>query len=59
MPEYEAAPGAIKIIVSFKNEEDRADFAKKLGVTLTENQRSLWWPEKPKDDVSSVKFEDS
>ena len=58
MPEYEPAVEPIKMIVNFENKEDRMAFAKKLGIPITEKTKSIWYPYKPKDDVSSVRFED-
>ncbi len=57
MPEYDAIPGDWKIIVSFRNEKDRADFATLLGLRFTDKTRSIWWPPKEIDDVSSIRFE--
>jgi ParB-like chromosome segregation protein Spo0J len=56
MPEYEQTQEALKITVSFRNENDRAEFARILNINITEKTRSSWWPDKEKDDVSSVKF---
>lgn len=57
MPEYEPVEQPIKLIVSFASEEDRQDFAERLGVRLTAKSKSMWWPPRGKDDVSSVRFE--
>lgn len=58
MPDYSPGIEAKKIIVSFENDSDREDFAKKLGVGITAKTKSLWWPVKQRNDVSSVKLED-
>lgn len=58
MPEYEAAFEPIKMIVNFENEQDRAEFARVLGIKITDKTKSIWFPDRPKDDVSSVRFED-
>lgn len=58
MPTYEPNQNPLKIVVSFKNKKDRAEFAKRLGINLTEKTRAIWWPEKEKDDNSSLRFTD-
>ena len=35
---------AIKCIVSFENEADRADFFNHLHVNYTDKTKKLWWP---------------
>jgi len=56
MPEYDAAPEPWKIVVNFEDMEDREDFAKRLGVTLTEQTKYMWWPPKEREDVASLKL---
>jgi hypothetical protein len=59
MPEYEESgpsPFSSKIVVNFSKLEDRAKFAEKLGITITANTDSIWYPAKEKDDLSSVHF---
>lgn len=63
MPAYDEGKGKpIQILVNFTSLDDRAEFAKILGLKLSENidgtrSKSVWWPPKPKNDPSSVKFE--
>jgi len=57
MPEYDTGPEAIRVSVSFRNEQDRLEFARVLGLRFTEKTKSTWWPPKAADDVSSVRFE--
>ena len=57
MPEYESVGSPLKVVVSFRSGADREDFARRLGLKLTDRTRSVWWPPKEKDDVSSVRFE--
>lgn len=58
MPDYDYAAGApTKIIMSFETESDRQDFAKRLGIEITERTKSLWWPPRAKEDPSSLRFE--
>jgi hypothetical protein len=57
MPEFEAAPKALKMIVAFRDEKDRAAFAKLLGIEVTDKTKGIWWPHKPKQDLASSRFE--
>ncbi len=61
MPEYEESGDLIKVIVSFVCAEDREVFLKKLDVKTVHGRLgktwSIWFPEKNKDDLSSVQFE--
>ena len=60
MPEYhESYNEAIKMTVNFRNEDDRAAFAKKLKLTITDKTRSVWYPAmaKLKGGRTAVKFE--
>jgi ParB-like chromosome segregation protein Spo0J len=57
MPAFELNPAASKIVVSFENEKDRLDFAKRLKLTLTEKVKEIWWPPKDRQDVVSVRYE--
>jgi hypothetical protein len=56
LPEYVPLEEPWKLVVNFDDEEDRKDFAKRLGLTLTEKTKSIWWPPREKDDVSSIEF---
>ncbi len=58
MPDYDPSPEPKRIVVSFRNEDDRAEFARRLDVLLDDTMRmSIWWPNKEKDDISSVRFD--
>jgi len=56
MPDYGGAPDDIKLVVHFRSEEDKSEFADKLGIDVTDKTKSVWWPPKEKDDVVSVRF---
>lgn len=56
MPEYQPAEEALKVIVSFRNAEDRLAFAQLLGMEFTDKTKSIWWPHKDRSDNSSVRF---
>lgn len=57
LPGYEQVPDTLKIIVSFRNAADRAEFTRILGLQLAEKTKSTWWPYKAKEDPSSLRFE--
>ncbi len=58
MPEFEVKNGVYKqIIVSFENEEDRQEFARRLDLSLTDKTKSVWFPDRPMDDIASVAFQ--
>ncbi len=57
MPDYEMLGAPLKIIIQFRNEKDRAQFAKLLELEFTEKTRSSWWPARERDDVSALRFE--
>jgi hypothetical protein len=48
----------IKIIVHFANETYRDEFAKKLGIKITDKTRSIWYPQRPEElsDQSGTKM---
>lgn len=59
LPDYEPQVEPLKVIVSFDSEEDRENFARKLGVTLRGSGKtsSMWWPPREEDDLISLRFE--
>jgi ParB-like chromosome segregation protein Spo0J len=57
MPEYENPESRIRLIVSFRTEEDKAKFAKMCGFELKEKTLSVWWPFREREDLTSLKFE--
>jgi hypothetical protein len=59
MPEYEFVPRPLQVVMSFRNEEDRQKFAHILGLTFTEKTRNAWWPYKEREDLSSLRFEET
>lgn len=56
MPEYEEGGTDIKLYVNFHTKADRQEFARILGLTLTDTARSIWWPQKSSDDSASIRF---
>lgn len=57
LPDYDAGELPLKLIVSFRSEDDRMKFSSLLDLRLTETQRSIWWPRRNNEDPSSLKFE--
>lgn len=56
LPEYEPLEEPWKITVNFDSVEDRDKFAELLGITLTDKVKSIWYPHRERDDVSSIEF---
>jgi hypothetical protein len=56
MPDLEIEKPSIRLIVHFDNETDREEFAKLIGYKFTENTKSIWYPQRERDDVTSVEF---
>jgi hypothetical protein len=48
----------LKVVVSFDTQEDRASFFDLLGLQMspTGKTKSIWYPPKDKDDISSIEF---
>jgi len=60
MPDYEPKQDVYKIIVSFRNAEDRNQFVELYDMPSGKEASlswSCWWPQKQKEDVSSLKYE--
>jgi len=60
MPAYDAggeAPEASKIVVHFRTDQDRAEFARLLGLRITAQSDTTWWPPMERNDLASVRFE--
>jgi hypothetical protein len=58
MPSYEAEAEPWHLIVKFEDEDDRRSFAEKLGIVLSDSQKTIWWPAKERDDISSLMITD-
>lgn len=61
MPEFTQTPAPIKVVVSFRNEEDRLGFFKLINAKLPETMRhtvSIWHPEAERRDTASVRFKE-
>lgn len=58
MPEYIPEPEPLKLIISFRNPDDRAQLARTLGIEHTDNHTmSSWWPLRERRDAASLRFE--
>lgn len=47
---------ALKLIVSFEDEKDRADFFKTLGISHTDKTKNIWWPVKERQNTGDTYF---
>lgn len=56
MPEFNQPDNTAyrQILVSFEDEEAIESFMKLLDVHLTNKTKSLWWPVRPKNNVSDL-----
>jgi len=62
MPEYEEGGSTIKLVISFKSDEDRARFLAETGIRIDKSaiKGSTWstrWPWTDREDSASVRFE--
>jgi hypothetical protein len=60
MPEFEAAESGVKILVYFKNEQDREAYAKEHNIEFTKKLPSAWtthYPYEGRKDMKSLKYE--
>ncbi len=60
MPEYESKQTPHKVVVQFRNEEDRDRFAEEFGFQFIKKEArtwSMWWPERDRQDLRSLQFE--
>jgi hypothetical protein len=58
MPKYEpSAPECYaEIKFTFKNDSDVQEFGKLMGINLSENSKSTWYPKRPIDDYSGIRY---
>ena len=57
MPEAGRVVDPLRVVVSFDTKDDRASFFEALGFQPpTEKTKSMWYPPKEKDDISSIEF---
>lgn len=61
MPEYDEGQPALKLVLSFRSEEDRAHLLEMIGIEKTYKPTasptlSAWWPPRPEDDWAAVEF---
>jgi hypothetical protein len=66
LPEYKPGDPPVTMAISFRNEEDRETFLKKMGIShndvlhwKTKKTISTWWPPLEDADRSSVRFEET
>lgn len=56
LPGYQGGDGRTAITVAFRNTDDRASFLSMLHIDIGEKTQTIWWPPKPNEDLSSVRF---
>ena len=60
MPDYDEGTDRLKLVVSFKNQDDRERFVDETSITIDKRERKTWttrWPYTEKDDLKSVRFD--
>ena len=57
MPDYNQGESEVKVIVSFLTKEDKIKFFDYLKQPFTTKTKSIWWPRKDRDDMSSIRYE--
>lgn len=59
MPDFnqEDKTAFFRIIVNFKNPETLKIFTERLGIKITENTKSVWFPDEPRMDTESKRYE--
>lgn len=60
MPEFEQENLLAKnrVIVSFDNDDDRFAFSKLIGIKMTTDTKSIWFPEKKPDNLKELRYAD-
>ena len=56
MPDFSLDGPEWQIVVSFRHKKDVKKFAELLKVRVTEDTKSIWYPQKPRDPIGSMKF---
>lgn len=60
LPEFVKVDDAIRVVISLDSEEDREALFDVLGIVTvhkgTRGTLSVWWPDRPKEDLSSLWF---
>jgi len=62
MPDFEVQDSPFKVTINFATEGDREKFAKEYKMEMVKKTTptwTTWWPFKDRDDLASVKFEDT
>lgn len=56
LPAYQDEPDSISMVVYFKNYDDKAAFATKLGMKITKDSKSIWFPPRQRNDPQNIEF---
>jgi hypothetical protein len=63
LPEFESTSQPFRLVVSFESEDERDEFMKTIGATVTQQRNgrvwSIWWPEREREDPGSLRFDDA
>lgn len=57
MPSYEREPDPLELTVRFRSIDDRAEFARRLDLSIHDGTKATWFPARVPEDVSSVRIE--
>lgn len=61
LPEFVPVGEPFKVVVSTETEAERDELLRHLGISTvhkgTRGTLSVWWPDRPKEDLSSLRFE--
>jgi hypothetical protein len=61
LPEFDGGSDPPKLVISFDSEDDRTKLLELIGIETihkgTHHTLSTWWPERPKEDLSSLRFD--
>lgn len=55
LPDYDDGAPFLQMTVSFRSAEDRAAFAHALNLNVTDKTKSVWWPQKDREDLASLR----
>jgi hypothetical protein len=57
MPTFENDGPKDKLIVHFESEDDKLDFAASIGYTITNRTKYIYWPDRERRDIASLRWD--
>lgn len=61
LPDYEPGSAGVKLVIQFEDAETRLELMRRIGVKTIHKQTngvwSIWYPERAKEDLASLRFE--